>query len=214
MKELIPLWQGLTLGLAMIVPIGAQNAFVLNQGIRRHHHLMVAAICIVCDVFLITLGVFGAGAVMSSQPLLLGLITAAGILFLATYGSLALRSALRPTGASGEGDGVRLVGRMAVLLATLAVTLLNPHVYLDTLVILGSLGSQLAGDERPWFALGCLLASLLWFSTLSLGAARFAPVLSHPRVKQGIDLLVGFIMLTLAGQLSLQLLESLGAEAL
>lgn len=206
MTDTAPLWQGLTLGLAMIVPIGAQNAFVLNQGIRRHHHMLVASVCIFCDVLLITLGVFGAGALMSSQPLLLSAITLAGIAFLATYGCMALRSAWRAQAAGERREGHHLGGRGAVLLATLAVTLLNPHVYLDTLVILGSIGSQMGGNERPLFALGCLLASFIWFNTLSLGAARFAPVLSQPRVKQGIDLLVGGIMLTLAVQLCLQLL--------
>ncbi|MDO2947058.1 LysE/ArgO family amino acid transporter [Aeromonas simiae] len=200
-----PLWQGLTLGLAMIVPIGAQNAFVLNQGIRRHHHLMVATVCICCDVFLISLGVFGTGALMSSQPLLLTLITGAGILFLTTYGAMALRSAMRPAATDEARKAAHLGGRGAVLLGTLAVTLLNPHVYLDTMVILGSIGSQLATHERLWFAVGCLLASFIWFNALSLGAARFAPVLSQPKVKRGIDLLVGGIMLALATQLTWQL---------
>lgn len=205
MLHLTPLWQGVTLGLAMIAPIGAQNAFVINQGIRRRHHLMVAAICTLCDLMLISLGVFGTGALISQQPLLLMLVTAAGILFLTVYGALALRSAWRigPHDAPAQ-TGIP-GGRGPVLLATLAVTLLNPHVYLDTMVILGAIGNQMSQDQRPWFAIGCLIASLIWFNTLSLGAARLGPLLSQPRVRQIIDLLIGLTMLALAARLATQL---------
>lgn len=209
--------QGITLGLAMIVPIGAQNAFVLNQGIHRQHHLMVALICILCDIALIAFGVFGSGVVIKQWPWLLQFVTAGGILFLAVYGSLSLRSAWQSRGESACAEieptvnDVRPrhhVGRWAVIGATLAVTLLNPHVYLDTVVILGSIGNQLLGHERWWFALGCLLASCMWFTGLSLGAARFSPVLRKPKIKQSIDFMVGVIMWLLAGQLSVQLLAS------
>lgn len=198
-----PLWQGLTLSLAMIVPIGAQNAFVLEQGIRRHHHLMVAAICVACDIALVSLGVFGAGAALGQSPALLSVVTAAGCLFLAAYGLFPLKNAWRPAPADAPGaGGAARRGRFAVALATLAVTLLNPHVYLDTLVILGAIGGQLAAHERPWFALGSALAALCWFSGLSLGAARYAATLSRPRVKRAVDAAVGSLMLILAGQLA------------
>ena len=209
--------QGITLGLAMIVPIGAQNAFVLNQGIHRQHHLMVALICILCDIALISFGVFGSGLVIDQWPWLLQLITGGGILFLAVYGSLSLRSAWQSGAVSESAElehsltDVRSrhhVGRWTVVGATLAVTLLNPHVYLDTVVILGSVGNQLLGHERGWFALGCLLASCMWFMGLSLGAARFSPVLRKPKIKRAIDFMVGVIMWVLAGQLGVQFVIS------
>lgn len=204
--------QGVTLGFAMIVPIGAQNAFVLNQGIHRQYHLMVALICILCDIALISFGIFGSGLVIGQWPWLLYLMTIGGILFLAVYGALALRSALRRGHTTedepqvvSEVTSANFVGRLAVVGSTLAVTLLNPHVYLDTVVILGSIGNQLLGYERLLFALGCLLASSFWFTGLSLGAARFAPVLRQIKVKRSIDFIVGIIMWLLAGQLGFQL---------
>ncbi len=184
----------------MIIAIGAQNAWVLKQGISRNHHVMVATICSVCDITLILLGVYGAGALISESPLLLTIITITGVLFLGWYGALSLRAALSPEGSLELSDDGSL-GLMKVAWGTLALTLLNPHVYLDTVVVLGSVGGQYEGADRMAFAMGTVLASIIWFYSLAIGAAKLAPVLSRPKVRQGIDLLICVIMWTIAGSL-------------
>ncbi|MFB2828369.1 L-lysine exporter [Aeromonas jandaei] len=193
--------QGFTLGLAMIIPIGAQNAFVLSRGLHRNHHLLTATLCSFCDLILIGIGVFGGATVLSASPIGMALLTWGGVLFLSWLGVRSLRSAWRGSQA-GLADSPQQMGAKSVLAMTLGVTLLNPHVYLDTLMLLGSVGSQVAESLRPAFAAGAMLASLVWFYSLALGAAALAPWLAKGRVQQGIDLLVGIIMLILALQLA------------
>ncbi|HHQ4542447.1 TPA: L-lysine exporter [Aeromonas veronii] len=192
--------QGFTIGLAMIIPIGAQNAFVLSRGIHRNHHLLTATLCSFCDLTLIAIGVFGGANVLATSPLGMALLTWGGVLFLGWFGGRSLLSAWRGKG-EGLADSAQQMGAKSVLAMTLGVTLLNPHVYLDTLMLLGSLGSQVSESLRPAFAAGAMLASLVWFYSLALGAAALAPWLARSRVQQGIDLLVGIIMLSLAVQL-------------
>ena len=193
--------QGFTLGLAMIIPIGAQNAFVLSRGIHRNHHLLTATLCSFCDLILIGIGVFGGATVLSANPIGMALLTWGGVLFLSWFGVRSLRCAWRGSQV-GLADSPQQMGAKSVLAMTLGVTLLNPHVYLDTLMLLGSVGSQVAVSLRPAFAAGAMLASLVWFYSLALGAAALAPWLAKGRVQQGIDLLVGIIMLILALQLA------------
>lgn len=194
--------QGFGLGLSMIIPIGAQNAFVINQGINRQHHLTTATICFVCDFILISLGVFGGGAILAKNELVLNAVTLGGIAFLLFYGYQSVASALRHhKGAESSSQGIKR-GRRAVILGALAVTLFNPHVYLDTVVVLGSIGGQFAVDERLAFALGTLLASLFWFFGLSLGAAKLSPWLSQPKTRCLIDVLVAVMMFYIAYTLS------------
>ena len=193
--------QGFTLGLAMIIPIGAQNAFVLSRGIHRNHHLLTATLCSFCDLILIGIGVFGGATVLSASPIGMALLTWGGVLFLSWFGVRSLRSVWRGS-QIGLADSPQQMGAKSVLAMTLGVTLLNPHVYLDTLMLLGSVGSQVAESLRPAFAAGAMLASLVWFYSLALGAAALAPWLAKGRVQQGIDLLVGIIMLILALQLA------------
>lgn len=192
--------QGFTIGLAMIIPIGAQNAFVLSRGIHRNHHLLTATLCSFCDLTLIAIGVFGGANLLAASPLGMALLTWGGVLFLGWFGGRSLLSAWRGKG-EGLADSAQQMGAKSVLAMTLGVTLLNPHVYLDTLMLLGSLGSQVSESLRPAFAAGAMLASLVWFYSLALGAAALAPWLARGRVQQGIDLLVGIIMLSLAVQL-------------
>jgi L-lysine exporter family protein LysE/ArgO len=192
--------QGFTLGLAMIIPIGAQNAFVLSRGIHRNHHLLAATLCCLCDLILIGIGVFGGANLLAASPLGLALLTWGGVLFLGWFGIRSLRSAWRGLG-TALADSPRLMGLKSVLAMTLGVTLLNPHVYLDTLMLLGSFGSQFAEELRPAFAAGAMLASLVWFYSLAFGAAALSPWLARGRVQQAIDTIVGFIMLGLALQL-------------
>ena len=193
--------QGFTIGLAMIIPIGAQNAFVLSRGIHRNHHLLTATLCSFCDLTLIAIGVFGGANVLAASPFGMALLTWGGVLFLGWFGGRSLLSAWRGKG-EGLADSAQQMGAKSVLAMTLGVTLLNPHVYLDTLMLLGSVGSQVVESLRPAFAAGAMLASLVWFYSLALGAAALAPWLAKGRVQQGIDLLVGIIMLILALQLA------------
>ncbi|ARC93475.1 amino acid transporter [Vibrio coralliilyticus] len=194
----------------MIIPIGAQNAYVLNQGIKRNHHLTTATICSVLDVIFISLGIFGGGAVLSQNETLLTVVTLGGIAFLTFYGLLSVKSAMQTNKASESKRQVVERGRRAVILGALAVTVLNPHLYLDTVVILGSIGGQFEGQDRISFALGTIMASFVWFYTLSIGAAKLGPTLSRPRVKQGIDIVVAIMMFTIALMLINELVNKHG----
>ncbi|ERB64987.1 LysE/ArgO family amino acid transporter [Vibrio coralliilyticus] len=204
------LLQGFGLGASMIIPIGAQNAYVLNQGIKRNHHLTTATICSVLDVIFISLGIFGGGAVLSQNETLLTVVTLGGIAFLTFYGLLSVKSAMQTNKASESKRQVVERGRRAVILGALAVTVLNPHLYLDTVVILGSIGGQFEGQDRVSFALGTIMASFVWFYTLSIGAAKLGPTLSRPRVKQGIDITVAIMMFTIALMLINELVNKHG----
>lgn len=192
------LLQGFSLGATMIIPIGAQNAYVLNQGIKRNHHLTTATICSVMDVFFISLGIFGGGALLSQNETLLTVVTLGGIAFLTFYGWLSLRAALQHSDQQESQPQKLARGRRAVILGALAVTVLNPHLYLDTVVILGSIGGQFEGSDRLAFALGTMMASFVWFYGLSIGAAKLAPVLSKPKTKKIIDLIVATMMFIIA----------------
>ncbi|EEX95284.1 lysine efflux permease [Vibrio orientalis CIP 102891 = ATCC 33934] len=200
------LLQGFGLGASMIIPIGAQNAYVLNQGIKRQHHLTTATICSVLDIVFISLGIFGGGALLAQNDTLLFLVTLGGIAFLSVYGLLSLKSAFYT---HKDEDAIQHTqrGKRAVILGALAVTVLNPHLYLDTVVILGSIGGQFEGEDRMAFAVGTMLASLVWFFALSIGAAKLGPVLSQPRVKQGIDIAVAVMMFVIAAILANELLN-------
>nr|WP_275666178.1 LysE/ArgO family amino acid transporter [Vibrio sp. Isolate23] len=194
----------------MIIPIGVQNAYVLNQGIKRNHHLTTATICSVLDVIFISLGVFGGGALLSQNETLLTVVTLGGIAFLTFYGLLSLKSARQSDQMSESTHQVAARGRRAVILGALAVTVLNPHLYLDTVVILGSIGGQFEGQDRMAFALGTILASFVWFYTLSIGAAKLGPTLSKPKVKQGIDIAIALMMFSIALMLINELIAQHG----
>ncbi len=197
-------FQGLALGAALILPLGPQNAFVMNQGIKRHYHLMTATLCALSDIALICGGVFGGSALLHHSQLLLALITWAGVAFLLWYGWGALRSAWRGDVSLAQ-SSLPKQGRGRIIATMLAVTWLNPHVYLDTFVVLGSLGSQLpSADARRWFALGTVSASIIWFYGLAFLAAWLSPRLQTPRAQRIINLLVGGIMWVIAFQLALQ----------
>ncbi|MGY5614427.1 LysE/ArgO family amino acid transporter [Vibrio brasiliensis] len=198
--------QGFGLGASMIIPIGAQNAYVLNQGIKRHHHLTTATICSLLDALFISLGIFGGGALLASNTALLTTVTLGGIVFLTVYGLLSLKSAFNQTADQGVSSSlVKSSGRKAVIIGALAVTVLNPHLYLDTVVILGSIGGQFEGSDRLAFAVGTILASFVWFYSLSVGAAKLAPTLSKPKVRRAIDIGVALMMFIIAGILANEL---------
>lgn len=196
------MWQsylnGLLISLGLIMAIGTQNAYVLAQSLRREHHLSVALLCIVCDVVLVAAGVFGLANVLAHSPTLLAIARWGGVIFLLWYGAKALRRAVSPQSlAQGDADGQR--SRRAVLLTALAVTLLNPHVYLDTVLLVGSLGAQQTVPGA--YVAGAASASVLWFSTLAIGAAWLAPWLARPTTWRLLDLMVAVMMFGVTVQL-------------
>lgn len=195
--------QGLMLGAALILPLGPQNAFVMNQGIRRQYHIMTALLCTLSDVALICAGVFGGSALLMQSPWLLALVTWGGVLFLLWYGFGALKTAFSPDIDLENAQALRQ-GRGQIIATMLAVTWLNPHVYLDTFVVLGSLGGQLAEMPKRWFALGTISASFLWFFSLALLAAWLAPRLRTATAQRVINSLVGLVMWFIALKLAVE----------
>lgn len=200
MQPLLSALAGLGLGLSLIIAIGAQNAFVLRQGLRREHVLAVVLICALSDAALIALGIGGGGAVFTAVPWLVDVIRWVGAAFLAVYGLLAARRALRRPAADTEGlraGSGGAAGLAAAVGTTLALTWLNPHVYLDTLLLLGSVGST-HGDHRWFFAAGAAVGSVLWFSALGFGARLLAPLFARPLAWRILDGVIAVVMLALA----------------
>jgi L-lysine exporter family protein LysE/ArgO len=191
---------GLLTGLSLIVAIGAQNAFVLRQGLIRQYVGPVVAICSVSDLVLIAAGVAGIGAIVQHAPTALTVVRWLGVAFLTAYGVRSLWRA-RHAGAltATEAETPRL--RSAVVQAT-ALTWLNPHVYLDTVLLLGSIAAHHGPTGKWWFAVGAGAGSILWFTGLGYGARLLSPVLARPRAWQVLDVLIGLTMLTIAFQLS------------
>jgi len=192
--------QGLALSLGLIVAIGAQNAFVLRQGLRREHVGSVVLFCAVADATLIAAGVLGMAQALAESPGLARALALAGAAFLAVYGWQALRRARRPHQLTAvvDGEGVR---RGTVVAQAAAFTLLNPHVYLDTVLLVGSIGAQQPAALRGWFIAGASSASLLWFVLLGFGARWLAPWFARPRAWQVLDGLIGLTMLLLSALL-------------
>lgn len=184
---------GLLTGLTLIVAIGAQNAFVLRQGIRREHLGPVVLICIAADAMLIGLGTAGVGALVSGHPGLVRVVTWLGAAYLVGYGLIALRRAARPEGMVATAPA----SRGSVVATTLAITFLNPHVYLDTVLMLGSIANG-HGDERWAFAGGAAVGSAVWFTALGLGARALAGPLGRPRTWRALDGVIGVTMVGLA----------------
>lgn len=187
---------GFAAGLSLIIAIGAQNAFVLRQGARREHVGIVVAICALSDAVLIAAGIAGLGAVVQSHGNAITVITWLGAAFLIGYGLLAARRAIRPT--SGLEQSVGEATTISAAVATcLALTWLNPHVYLDTVVLLGSIANQETGAGRWWFGLGAVVASLVWFAALGYGARLLAGFMSRPSSWRLLDGFVAVVMLGL-----------------
>jgi L-lysine exporter family protein LysE/ArgO len=191
-----PFIQGFGTGGALIVAIGAQNAFVLSQGVRGNYHVIIALVCIFCDAVFITLGVAGLGAVVSTNPSLSQWVAWGGAVFLLFYGFLSLRSAIR--GGSLETRDRAVRSFRAAIITTLAVTLLNPHFYLDTVILLGSVSSQFQGGNRLYFGAGAVSASTLWFICLSLGGRMLAPLFKKQASWRLLDGLVCVTMWAIA----------------
>ncbi|WP_346958522.1 LysE/ArgO family amino acid transporter [uncultured Arthrobacter sp.] len=194
---ILPVFAGLSAGLSLIVAIGAQNAFVLRQGIQRSHVAMVVAVCAVSDLVLILLGVAGIGVLLDQAPAALVVIRWAGAAFLLVYGALAARRAVRGEQLDLPGD--KPPGSRAAVLATcLAFTWLNPHVYLDTVLLLGSLAAAQGETGRWWFAAGAGLGSIAWFTALGAGARFLSPVFRRRAAWRVLDAGIAVVMVTLA----------------
>ena len=192
--------QGLVLSLGLIVAIGAQNAFVLRQGLHREHVASVVLFCSVTDAALMTAGVFGMAQALGEHPGFARALALAGAVFLASYGWLALRRARQSNQlrAAESGVGLSLAGAMA---QAAAFTLLNPHVYLDTVLLVGSIGAQQPAALQLWFVAGASVASLSWFGLLGFGARWLAPWFARPKAWQILDGLIGVTMWVLAAML-------------
>ena len=192
---LLTIAAGLGTGMSLIVAIGAQNAFVLRQGIRREHVPAIVAICAASDAVLIACGVAGIGAALQAWPTGITAIAWIGGVFLLCYGALAVRRALRPS--SLTLDRSAPVGRKrTTVLTCIGLTWLNPHVYLDTLLLLGSVANGY-GDRRWLFGVGAAVGSAVWFSGLGFGARLLRGVFARPTAWRVLDILIAATMVTL-----------------
>lgn len=189
-----PLLVGFLASFALIAAIGAQNAFVLRQGIRREHVLAVAAVCTVSDVVLIAAGIAGFGLVIAAHPGAVEVARYGGAAFLVGYGVLAARRALRPSALTPSEEGSARL--LEVLLTCLALTWLNPHVYLDTVVLLGALANE-HRDGRWLFGVGAVTASAVWFFSLGLGARKLARCFATPTTWRVLDGVIAVAMVGL-----------------
>lgn len=199
---------GFLAGLSLIAAIGAQNAFVLRQGLRREHVGVVVALCAGSDMVLISLGVAGFSLAAERAPWLMPVMLWGGVAFLAVYGALRFRAALRGGEALAAAAGAPMPLRRAVL-TCLALTWLNPHVYLDTLALLGALSAQYA-PHQAGFGLGAALASWVFFAALGYGARLLAPLLARPGAWVVVEIVIGLVMWLIAGSL---VMEALGGPA-
>ncbi|WBF66980.1 LysE/ArgO family amino acid transporter [Desulfovibrio subterraneus] len=185
--------QGMGMGGSLIIAIGAQNAFVFSQGVRQNHPLTIALLCSLCDAILICLGVTGVGTAVAASPVLGRYAALFGAAFLLWYGLGAMRSMLRG-GCLKDDAACELTTRRSAVAATLAVTLLNPHVYLDTVVLLGAVSGQYVDDARYVFGAGAATASFLWFFSLSFGGRMMAPFFRSQTAWKVLD---GVVCLTM-----------------
>ena len=198
---------GLGFGLSLIVAIGAQNAYVLRQGLRKEHVFVIVAICALSDALLIAVGVAGLGAIIQQLEWLLFLIEVIGGVFLCTYGVMAAKRAWKPEVLNTDTGGAAISLKVAAG-TVLALTYLNPHVYLDTVLLLGSVAGTYEAN-RWWFAAGAMLGSILWFSTLGFGARLLAPVFKKPTAWRVLDAIIAVVMFTLGMSLLVSFIQHL-----
>lgn len=190
---------GFYLGFSLILAIGAQNAFVLRQGLRREHVLPVVLTCALSDAVLIALGVSSFAVITEFLPWISPMLRCGGAAFLVWYGAKSFRAMWRG-GEALHAEGRAGLSLRAALLTCLALTWLNPHVYLDTVVLIGSIASQY-GDNTPWFGAGAVVASFTFFFSLGFGARALAPVFARPRAWQVLDAVIGVVMWAIAAKL-------------
>lgn len=194
-------FKGMGLGGGLIVAIGAQNAFLLRQGLRGRHVLACAAVCLACDCLLIALGASSVGRLLGGDATLLLCMRYGGALFLLEYGRRAAMAAWRPSPADRVGGAAAPATLAAALRQAVGLSLLNPHAWLDTVVLLGGIGAQQRGPGQWVFSAGAMAASALWFGGVGLAARRLAPLFSRPRAWQALDALVAVTMWGIAASL-------------
>jgi L-lysine exporter family protein LysE/ArgO len=189
--------QGMGIGGSLIIAVGAQNAFVLKQGIRRAYTLPIALLCSIIDALMITAGVAGLGHIIEAFPTIKHVASFGGAAFLLWYGTNALKASFVAKGMEMD-SAENAVSLRKAILTTLAISLLNPHLYLDTVVLLGSISTQFDDVQRPWFGAGAVLASFLWFFGLSFGARLLAPIFSRSAAWRYLDRFIWLTMWSIA----------------
>ena len=208
---MIPFLEGITLGASLIIAIGPQNAFVIQQGILRQHVFLAAFVCTFVDVVLIIVGAVGFGTLIAIIPSLKTYFLWGGILFLMGYGTLSLTSSFKhplDEGSLGKNEsGSSTKNRKSIIITAAGFSLLNPHVYLDTVILLGGLAAQYEIPERNYFAFGAIMASVVWFYGIGYGATLVAPWFESSRGKRILDLVIAMIMFVLAFVLMLNVLD-------
>ncbi|MEX0955557.1 MAG: LysE/ArgO family amino acid transporter [Rhizobiaceae bacterium] len=193
---LLPFLSGFFLGGSLIVAIGAQNAFILRQGLLNSHVFILCLICALADAVLIAAGVAGLGTLVAQSPWLVRVVTIGGAIFLFSYSALAFRRAVRPDALKAAKTGHADLG--PAIAACLAFTFLNPHVYLDTVLLVGSVSATYAGAERLAFGVGAVIASFVWFYGLGYGARLLQPFFAKPSAWRILDCAIGVVMAALA----------------
>ena len=191
-----PLIKGFVTSGSLIIAIGAQNAFVLSQGLRKQFNNLVAITCCILDILLIFAGIAGMGVLIANSPYLMCAAALLGGGFLLVYGAISLKSAISPKPLKTQHTSLN--SRKAAILTTLALSLLNPHVYLDTVILIGSIGGQYPAPEKWWFAAGAALASVVWFFSLSWGAKKLAPLFEKPITWRVLDSVICLMMWSIA----------------
>ena len=190
---------GFFLGVSLIIAIGAQNAFLLRQGLLRQHVFILCLICALSDALLIVVGVFGFGTLVSQAEWLIDAVTLGGAIFLFVYGFMAFRRVMSPDAMKAASQGA---GNLAKAIATcLALTYLNPHVYLDTVVLVGGLSANYLGADRAAYGVGAAIGSFVWFFALGYGARLLVGVFENPKAWQVLDFIIGCIMWLIAASL-------------
>ena len=200
--------EGMLLSAGLIIAIGAQNAYVLKQGIQNNHVFVVATVCFLCDFILMSLGILGVGTFVAKNQLLQLLLAGGGMLYIlwfALQSFLSIRHPQRLELKNTESAGTIKM----VIVGALAITLLNPHVYLDTVVIIGGIAGTLETEHKPIFLMGVLTSSAIWFYGLAYGARKLAPLFRKPITWQVLNFLIGSMMLFIAYQLGLFILQAL-----
>jgi L-lysine exporter family protein LysE/ArgO len=197
---------GFLLGASLIIAIGAQNAYILRQGLLREHVFILSFICALSDALLIAAGVAGLGTLIAQSPKLISFVTLGGAAFLFWYASVAFRRAFHPEGLRAAGAGGSSL--KAAVGTVLALTFLNPHVYLDTVVLLGGLSARFEGVNRAAYGVGAALASFIWFFSLGYGARLLQPVFAKPAAWRVLDILIGLVMAGIATSLLVRFLHN------
>ena len=191
--------QGALISGGLIIAIGAQNAFILRQGLLGQKVFYACAVCFICDALLITLGILGVGSILQKSPFFLNTLAILGAIFLFWYGFNSFFRAYKGDSHLHIEQGTNKEQTVAkLMLTTLAITLLNPHVYLDTLVIIGGIGGTLGSEQKRWFLLGSLIASFVWFFGLGYASKKLIPLFENSKIWVILDSIIGVVMCWIA----------------